>query len=410
MSPPSLLVFDDGQGSWGPLSDLRAIFEVRTGAVTSLLRINRVLGMTVRALFVPDRLADVVRHRQLDIPVNEPLDADCSWLLVNGRWPGVFSEQGITLAQSVRTLPLGSAIVQPDQQLIAAHLTAAQARSLLASHCDELPSSTTVEHRPNRVLLDRPWQIIDGLEKALLADLEATELPESDGARYQAVCFGSHRLCIASDAIIQPHAVFNTQQGPIVVDAGAQISTTAVLEGPCYIGRKTHVGPHTLIRPNTVVGPVCKVRGEISCTIFQGYTNKAHDGYLGHCLVGQWVNLGAGTCVSNLKNTYGQVRMQLSPDTLPEDTGSRYLGPVVGDYVRTAIGTRLMTGSCIGTGAMIALSGFSPKSVDRFAFLTDAGQQTYQFDKFIGCAQTMMARRECELSQSEMDLIHALHS
>src|SRR5690606_29763654 len=110
--------------------------------------------------------------------------------------------------------------------------------------------------------------------------------------------------------------------------------------------------------------PTCRIGGEVSHSIFQSFSNKTHGGYLGHALVGEWVNLGAATNASNLKNTYGSVRMQLAARGPREDTGLLQLGPILGDYVRTAIGTRIPTGAVIGTGCMISLSGFAPTFAD----------------------------------------------
>ena len=193
-----------------------------------------------------------------------------------------------------------------------------------------------------------------------------------------------------------------------MVDSRALIGAMSVLEGPCYIGPHSQVSCHAHIRPYTVIGPVCKAAGEISHSIIHGHTNKGHHGYLGHSLVGEWVNLGAATNVSNLKNTYSPVRMQLAADTAPEDTGRQYQGPLIGDYTRTAIGTRLLTGTCVGTGTMIARSGYPPGFIDRFSFITDASTQHYDIDKFIVTAKKMMARRDCRMSESLENRLRSL--
>src|SRR5690606_20550055 len=125
----------------------------------------------------------------------------------------------------------------------------------------------------------------------------------------------------APDAQVHPMVVLDARQGSVIVDAGATIGPFCVLVGPCYVGPCTTVQPHTHLRAGCSIGPHCLVAGEISHAIFQGYANKAHAGYLGNALVGQWVNLGANTNASNLKNTYGHVRVQLSPDAPLEDTG-----------------------------------------------------------------------------------------
>jgi hypothetical protein len=165
---------------------------------------------------------------------------------------------------------------------------------------------------------------------------------------------------------------------------------------------------HTVLRSTTVVGPMCKVGGEVKASILTGYTNKAHLGYLGNAILGAWCNLGADTNVSNLKNTYGPVRMQLDAQHEAEDTGRTFQGPILGDFVRTAIGTRLVTGSCIGTGCSIVMSSMAPKFAEPMGFYTDKGRQPYDLDAFFATADAMMKRRQKQLNQADRALIRSL--
>ena len=126
------------------------------------------------------------------------------------------------------------------------------------------------------------------------------------------------------------------------------------LEGPLYIGSKTIIKPLTQIK-NSVIGPVCKVGGEINSVVIQGYTNKVHDGHLGDSFLGEWINLGAGTSNSNLKNNYSSVKVHINDQLV--DSDSLHIGCFVGDHVKTAIGTLINTGSVIGTASMIASYG-----------------------------------------------------
>ena len=391
MAADHLLIFDDAAGRWGPMTDLRPVFEIRTGALTNRQRIQRSLGMVTQIGIVPAELCDWG-----DDPVEAPHDIntqpdDGNWLLVNGRWPGLVA------ADQIQQLPIGSSLVQPDGQIIALHLDHRRACRFLAGDLMTLPQDMAVEHFPETVLHERPWHVLDNLESNLRADLDAINLPECDVTRHGGVMFGDHKVYVGQNVTFQPQVVFNTQHGPIVIDRDAMIGAISVLEGPCYIGPASQVSCHTHIRPITVVGPVCKVAGEISHTVFQGYSNKGHHGYLGHSLVGQWVNLGAATNTSNLKNTYGQVHVQLSSNEPQEPTGRMYHGPLLGDFTRTAIGTRLLTGSCVGTGSMIARSSYAPKYIERLSFLTDTSCQPYDIDKFLATARTMMARRDRDL-------------
>lgn len=398
----TLLIFDDGRGCWGPVMDLRAVFEQRTGAITTRRRIERTLGLSAGACWVaPDGVALATQRLGHFLRINQR-PTDGRWLLVNGRW------NGLRLAQRVLDLSLGSVLLQADGQIIAAYVDHAQAAEMLDHGFDHLPEGVETYTVHGRVLLERPWHILEELEDVLDADLRVSDVPLATKAPDGVTIIGDQPVHVAASAIVEPMVVINAQRGPVVIDRGACICSLSILEGPCYVGPESIVASHAAIRSHTVLGPVCKVGGEVSFSIIQGYSNKAHAGFLGHSLVGSWVNLGADTNVSNLKNTYGCVRVQLQPDSELEDTGLMFLGPIIGDYVCTGVGTCLVTGSCIGTGAMISLSTLAPKYVGRLTFCTDAETQRYEEDRFIGTAQRMMARRYCTLSPAEEERLRAL--
>ncbi len=406
MNLPALVIYDDARGRFGPLTDRSAVFSLRTGAVTNRVRIEAALRQMASTLIVPGRLVDVQRERETEALVNSPLrrpgpiafraaDARGEWsaaevgggsdvLLVSGRWLG-FPALTVKL---VRELPLGHVLrQQSDGDVIAAHLGVDDAQRWVDARFDDaaLPAGAHSVPLPHHWLISRPWHILDRLEETAAHDLP--------------------RSAVAESAKVHPTAVLDDSQGAVVVDGHATIGAFCVLEGPVYVGPHTIVQPHTLLRPRTMLGPKCKVAGEISFSIVHGYTNKAHFGYLGHSLVGAWCNLGAGTVVSNLKNTYGPVRMQLDADAAPEDTRRGFQGPVVGDFVRTAIGTRILTGSCIGTATMLATSRFSPKFTRAGAFLTDDGETAHDVDKLVALVRGVVTRRGEMFSDAEGALL-----
>jgi UDP-N-acetylglucosamine diphosphorylase/glucosamine-1-phosphate N-acetyltransferase len=407
MSNTRLIIWDDGGGDLGPLTDRRAAFELRTGAWTTRRRIESVLGLAASGLRVPPALEGVVREHEgehgAEINSAKAGAADESVLLVSARWTAAAD------AQQVQALSPGQRLLQGDGQLVAAHLPGDQAQRLLGGG-RPLPDWNAEAHVvrvTRRMLIDRPWHILDGLEQAMRVDLQATSAQARPAG---AQVFGSHALVIAADAIVQPGTIFNLEAGPIVVETGATIGSGTVLEGPCFIGAHSVVQPLSLLRPHTAIGPHCKVAGEIAFSIFHAYSNKAHAGFLGHSLVGEWVNLGASTVASNLKNTYGPVRVCLRPASAAEDTGRMFQGPIFGDFVRTAIGTRIPTGSCLQTGTMLAQSALAPKSTHRFAFMTDQGERVHDLEKFLATARTMMGRRQLQLSAAHEARLRALYA
>src|SRR5262249_54025468 len=155
-----------------------------------------------------------------------------------------------------------------------------------------------------------------------------------------------HAIHVAAGATIKPGVVLDADHGPIHIDRDALIEPNAVLQGPCYIGPGSIIRPGAAIRENTTIGPVCKVGGEVEASIFQGYANKQHDGFLGHSFVSPWANLGADTVTSDLKNTYGTIRVHLNG--VGVESGQQFIGSIIGDHAKTGIGTILPTGCVLG--------------------------------------------------------------
>ncbi len=395
MATPSLILFDDGKHDFGPLCDLRPCFDLRTGALTTRQRIEQSLGIKASSLHVPQVLHELALSENASLKVNQPLSSGL-WLLVNGRvTPQVALPTVNTIDQPVMHLAA-------DGQLLWALLSHEQAGLLIDN--DFVPQHPVVQvithdDKP-RLLYDRPWHVLDSLDAALQHDLATWASPQVIQPLPGYVhTLGTHPIHVIN-ARLQPGVVLNAEAGPIAIEPDAIIGAHSVIEGPCYVGPHTQLAAHTYLRPHTILGPSCKVAGEISFSIVQGFSNKAHLGYLGHSLVGQWVNLGAATTVSNLKNTYGSIRIQLHPDQPAENTQRHFHGPIIGDFVRTAIGSRLLTGSCVNTGAMLALSGYAPKCAKAFGFYTDESPDgaDHQPDKFIATATAMIARRKLTMS------------
>ena len=438
MTDSPLLVFDDGAGSFGPLTDLRPVFEIRTAALTNRQRIEIHLSKPTSALFVSPALVELTACENPALLVNPTAAALTThhgglWLVVNGRLIG--QQTQAILTKHVRSNGPW-AVIDENGQWLAGVLSPAGIEQLQVnrwqniSNIKELaspvppplsnppslqavvePTSSPVRLSGNH-LYSRPWDILDHLEPSLLDDLAHLSCdPILDCAfpSYVHVIPG-HRV-VVQNARLQPGVVLNAEAGPIYLSPDAVIGANTVIEGPCFVGEHVQVAARSYLRSQTVIGPYCKVAGEIACSIFQSHSNKAHDGYVGHSLVGKWVNLGAGTTVSNLKNTYGSVRVQLDPALPAENSGRTFQGPVIGDFVRTAIGSRLMTGSCLNTGSMIALSSFAPKSTQRMGFYTDAQPKSVPTDmeKFLVTAKAMMSRRHVTMSPAMESRLRALH-
>ena len=259
--------------------------------------------------------------------------------------------------------------------------------------------------------IHRPWDLLVHQEAALLEELGDASAMTADGyiaaapdatPHVHRLGADDHPLWLAEGVALAPGVVLDTRRGPIALGPRTAVGASACLEVPIAYGGDGVVAPHTLLRGPVTAGDWVKLGGEVKGAIVHAYTNKAHLGYLGDSVVGRWCNLGAGTTVSNLKNTYGEVRMAVHPAAPPgadatppafEPTGRQFQGPVLGDYVRTAIGSRLLTGSAIGTGCCLVRSGFGPKFAGRMRFLTDAGDEPMDPEAMMTTVRRMHARR-----------------
>jgi UDP-N-acetylglucosamine diphosphorylase/glucosamine-1-phosphate N-acetyltransferase len=263
--------------------------------------------------------------------------------------------------------------------------------------------------------VDEVWDLVRLLPAVLADDLN--RLAEADvewewEVPRQRIALGEHSIRVATaynegkqGAIVEPNVVFDASAGPIRVAAGAHVHAFTRLVGPCYIGPGSTVMGGDI--SSCSIGPVCKIRGELSNSIFVGYANKGHDGFVGHSVLGRWVNLGASTVTSNLKNTYGTVALW-TPDGI-RDTRLQFLGTMFGDHAKTGIGLRLTTGTVLGAGANVYGSAMPPKVVPPFAWGERAPYGTYRLDKFLEVAERMMARRHVQLSEQARRQLAASH-
>jgi UDP-N-acetylglucosamine diphosphorylase/glucosamine-1-phosphate N-acetyltransferase len=216
---------------------------------------------------------------------------------------------------------------------------------------------------------------------------------------------GTHRLFVERGAEIEPHVMVDLTAGPVLVRAGSVIQSFTRLVGPCYVAECSTVSTDRI--SGSSIGEHCKVHGEMSSTIMLGYANKNHDGFIGHSYLGRWVNLGAGTITSNLKNTYGPVQMWTPFG--PVTTGLTFLGTMFGDYARTGIGARLTTGTVVGAGANIFGTAPTGKFVPPFAWGSKSPYDTFALDKFLDVAERQMARRSIVLSPNARAQLTASH-
>lgn len=391
---PRCLVFDDGLGRLAPLTDLRPAFDVRTGAFTMLERARAVLGPDA-ALAVPGEVAPLARRRH-GLPVNPPLAGADPILILNGRAP-------LAVELAAHLTP-GTVLVERATGHVLAGLVPAERATAVITGDTAGLQAVPVD---GLNAMTRPWHVRSLRDRSLAFDLALLARPGHPMPTNLTVV-GPHPVSVHPSARVLPGVVFDAEHGPVAVAEHAVIRPGAVVIGPASIGPHATIMDRAVIRPGTAVGPSCKVGGEVGGSVFQGYANKAHDGYLGDSWIGEWVNLGAGTTTSNLLNTYGEVKACPAPGEPPEPTGETFLGATIGDHAKTAIGTRVMTGAVIGTGAMFAASMPLAGNVPSFSWITDAGTTAWRPDRFFQTARAMMARRGVEPTDEYVERVRSL--
>ncbi|MEQ1825340.1 MAG: putative sugar nucleotidyl transferase [Pirellula sp.] len=214
-------------------------------------------------------------------------------------------------------------------------------------------------------------------------------------------------LFVAKGASIGEYVLTDTRKGPIIIDQDAQVGPYTLLRGPIYIGPKARILEHSAIKDAVSLSHTTKIGGEVEASVVEPYTNKQHHGFLGHSYLGSWINLGAGTCNSDLKNTYGPINMEYGYGKA--QTNLQFLGCIMGDYSKTAINTGIFTGKVIGVCSM--MYGFVTSNVPSFVNYARLFGQIASLppEVMVSTQQRMFARRDVPQRGCDVQLIYDMH-
>jgi UDP-N-acetylglucosamine diphosphorylase/glucosamine-1-phosphate N-acetyltransferase len=253
------------------------------------------------------------------------------------------------------------------------------------------------------VVLHGAFDVVTAQEHLLAPDTQDFTNESADPLPQGCVVIGDPGDVVILGAAVEPGTTFDVRQGVVVIEQHCHVKSGTRFEGPVYVGPGSEILGGSIHQCS--IGPRCKIRGEVANTTFLGYANKAHDGFVGHSVVGRWVNLGAGTTTSNLKNTYGIIRLRVGEAEV--DSGRQFLGTLFGDHCKTAIGTMLSTGAVIGCGANVLDYSSAPKYVPAFAW--GAGGGVMQRDGFLKTAARVMPRRQIEFNDAIRNMLGTIY-
>lgn len=262
---------------------------------------------------------------------------------------------------------------------------------------------------PEARLLSFPWQLIEFNPQVIADDFSKLRFrgQSEESVVYPGVQItNEENVLIGEGAVIKSGVVLDATEGPITIGDGAVVMPNAAVIGPASIGPHSIVKPLAQILPGTSVGEVCKIGGEVGATIFGNYTNKQHDGYLGHSYLGDWVNIGAGSTNSDLKNNYSYVRMWCAGAV--KETGRQFLGTIIGDHTKTGINSLFTTGAVVGFNCNIFGSRISPKFVPSFSWGQGDDLAEYDLARAMQTAEVVMDRRTMKFERAHRALFQKI--
>jgi UDP-N-acetylglucosamine diphosphorylase/glucosamine-1-phosphate N-acetyltransferase len=372
-----------------PLALSRPIWELRCGITSLAEKLVAKTGAKDVACFVPDYMADAYREMTA-WPVNDSKSlAGDDLLIVHGR----------VKAEDLNVAPTGLSCASFDDrgQCLYARITRADLAKLDSTSIDGFIESARKALPAGEKVpaWNYIWDLVLANPEQLKRDFQTAGRSGIEGSIEEPSAIRGSRsnVYVAPAVKIHPMVVIDAEHGPVYIDEGAEIHPFSRIEGPCYIG-KNSILLGAKCREGNSIGPFCRIGGEVEESIIQGYSNKYHDGFIGHAYVGEWVNLGALTTNSDLKNDYSKVSVTLDGRT-PVDTGSTKVGALIGDHTKTSIGTLFNTGSYVGAMALIAATGKPlPKFIPSFAwFLEGVVTKGFGKRKLYETAQTALSRR-----------------
>ena len=384
-----LYLFDDRVADgWHPFSLTRPCSELLYGTMRLRQRIERFAGRPAAGVLSRPWLSDFSED---DAP---PVVAD----------PTRVSDETARLFVSSRAVPdpsvrfavgSGPAVLAIGGDAVGLYVPAGQPNPPAEWFEAPQPAPGWETHAIAGRVLGAVWDLIVGSPLQTTADIE-TMRPGDTTPPPGVELRGNGRLVVGRDVSIEPGVLFDTSDGPILIGDRTDVRTGSRISGPFVCGPDCRLLGGVLA--GVTAGPYSYLRGEVEETVVLGYTNKAHDGFIGHAYLGSWVNLGAMTTNSDLKNNYGTIRLLLPDGEV--DTGLTKLGCLVGDHAKTGIGTLINTGSVIGAGSNLFGGAMPPRWVPPFSWGRGDSLTEYRSDEFLSTARIVMERRGQSVDES----------
>lgn len=411
MSNNICLFEDDNFEDLYPLSLTRPLYEIRLGMMSLRERLERLYPQGELFLLCREYLAEYLKNSlpQAKVMEVERLKREGA-LLINGRaLPSSKKLSGDIPIKGEEELGLKGDI--PVYARLSGEKIKALGELNIIPKSELLKLKGKIKTKDIEIeLINYPWDLIRLNGKTLIEDFSSCpgQAGISGYLDERAVLYGEKaRLHLSKESRVEAGVIINLEDGPVYIGEKAKVRPPTIIDGPCYIGPGTIIDG-AKIRSETSIGQVCRIGGEVEASIIHGYTNKHHDGFLGHAYLGEWVNLGAMATNSDLKNNYGDVRVYVRGEF--RKSGEIKLGSFIGDYSKLGIGTLLNTGAVVGVGCNIFGGGtIPPKFIPSFCWGDGKEFAEYALERCIKDAETIMGRRKIKQSEAHRKIMRYVH-
>ncbi len=384
-----------------PLVYLRPVYDLRCGILTLREKIKQQFSTSTLILHTRKSLHNSVQEKNPKLNVNYFGDQDT--LFINGR---LLIDK--TIAKEIKKIELNSVLISQGE-VIAAYINANQLKDVIDIN-REFPSfeniALTVKETKAK-LFSYTWELVNENGNQIRTDYSAIVKEAGLIKKFSSVEYTNKKdIFIAKDAKIDPFVHLDAANGPIYIGKNVHVNSHTLIQGPVFIGEGTAVKAHAAIYHDTSIGEYCKVGGEVEASIIHSFSNKQHEGFLGHSYLGSWVNLGASTNNSDLKNNYGNISMLVKDKNV--DTKCQFVGLFMGDHSKTAINTMFNTGTIVGVACNVFGAGFPPRYIPSFSWGGSDFLRNYDIEKCIEVAKKVLPRRKQQLTNADEELLRAV--
>jgi UDP-N-acetylglucosamine diphosphorylase/glucosamine-1-phosphate N-acetyltransferase len=378
-------LFDASRNSLLPLTYTRPVCDIRIGILTIREKWEKYLGEKTSTI-TEDYLS-----------AKYPTEQSEEMMLINGSICPTPK-----LLKAIKGLKVGQALVCQGN-VVAMYKTKAQFLS-------EEDSTQEIEVEYDFIKINNTWDIFVLNDKALREDFELlTQNRKSAPLSSTNRVVGEQNIFVEEGAVVE-FAILNAKEGPIYIGKDAEVMEGSIVRGPFAMCEHSVLKMASKIYGATTLGPYVKVGGEVSNVVIFGYSNKAHDGFIGNSVIGEWCNIGADTNASNLKNTYEEVRVWSIEKNTFVPTGQTFFGTIMGDHSKCGINTMFNTGTVIGVSSNIYGHGYQRNYIPSFAWGGTTGLKSYDMEKAIEVAEKMYQRRNVVMSQQDKEILRNVYT